>query len=649
MQTLSMAGVAELAGVQRPVVSMWRSRSASTDRPFPAPLTDDPLTFDADKVAHWLAETGRGKNRQAVADVALHSNTLEAIMADPADASALLLLHHLRGEALMEAQFQDVALEMVEGSANLLLGVQTAAKAFRDAELRGRVDELAEAAFGAQGVLNRMVEHVMHGPWSREALAPELSNLLVGIMRELAGLGRYCFVPRGPGGLLMAATYARETDDSVVRWGARPEDLEDNWSLAVWRYVASAGSAPVPHGPSGHRPTVYLQQLVGAAAEQEFFERVEDAVLDLSPEDVLLLVGPEEWMTGHAGGSGRRELFRPESNSGSSLRYVARLPQSLAIYGGRRRLALWVMGGKRSDWTVLGAHGDTNLRAAAGLIAADVAVSVDPNVSLHTHAFHRSEVVDAKKALLRDVLVRPAVPRSPVTGAERLANIWELEAAVAPDGPGGDRLLRGITIAASEATPHALTLEAASKKLMRDLPGARISPEHMGPLRTGCAVVLGEDEIRDPACRGERGIDRLILEAVAPRARLTEPGDVVYVATGAPRAMVDREGGHVVPFPARVLRCRASSTGGPQLVPHMVAQDINAQVSADRKNWPLRTAAVDQVEGLVEAVSRVEQRRATLAEQLRALDRLENELLAGTADGVLTVGAHQSVSREDME
>lgn len=649
MQTLSMAGVAELAGVKRPVVSMWRSRAATTDRPFPAPLKDDQLVFDAEEVAQWLDDTGRGNNRQAVADMALHSDALEELVANPADASALLLLHHLRGEALVEAQFQDVVLDLMGDGIDFLLDVQTAAKAFRDVELRARVDELAEAAFGAQGVLDRIVERAMHGPWSREALAPVLSNLLVEILRELARLGRYCFVPRGPGGLLMAAACARAADESVVRWGVRPEDLADDWRLVVWRYVAAAGSSPMPHGPSRDRPTVYLDQLVGAATEQEFFERVEDAVLDLGQEDMLVVVGPEEWMTGRAGGSGRRELLRPGSNDGSSLRYVARLPQSLAIYGGRRRLALWVVGGKRSDWTVLGAHGDTNLGAAASLIAADVAVSVDPDVSVHAHVFHRSEVVDAKKVLRREVLVRPAVPGSPATGAERLANIWELEAAVASYEPGGDRLLRGITLAASKATPHVLTLEAASKKLARDVPGARIPAEHMGPPRTGYAVVLGEDEIRDPARRGQRGIDRLTLEAIASRAQLTEPGDVVYVATGTPRATVDGDGGHVVPFPARVLRCRGSSTEGRQLVPQMVAQDINAQVSGDRRNWALRTVAVDQVEGLAEAVSRVEQRRAAIAEQLRTLDRLENELLAGVAGGVLMVDAHQSVLRKDKK
>lgn len=35
MSTISMAGVARLARVQRPVLSVWRSRTRDSDAPFP--------------------------------------------------------------------------------------------------------------------------------------------------------------------------------------------------------------------------------------------------------------------------------------------------------------------------------------------------------------------------------------------------------------------------------------------------------------------------------------------------------------------------------------------------------------------------------------------------------------------------------------
>ena len=61
---ISLADVARLARVQRPVVSMWRSRSAATDSPFPMPIerAGPQELFDAEQVVSWLELTGRGNN-----------------------------------------------------------------------------------------------------------------------------------------------------------------------------------------------------------------------------------------------------------------------------------------------------------------------------------------------------------------------------------------------------------------------------------------------------------------------------------------------------------------------------------------------------------------------------------------------------------
>src|SRR5699024_7170127 len=61
---ISLSGVARLARVQRPVVSMWRSRSQHSDAPFPDPISTvgSRELFDAHVVADWLSATGRGNN-----------------------------------------------------------------------------------------------------------------------------------------------------------------------------------------------------------------------------------------------------------------------------------------------------------------------------------------------------------------------------------------------------------------------------------------------------------------------------------------------------------------------------------------------------------------------------------------------------------
>ncbi len=57
--TMSLADVARLARVQRPAVSMWRSRPVA-GVPFPAPQADG--RFLADDVVSYLRTTGLGNN-----------------------------------------------------------------------------------------------------------------------------------------------------------------------------------------------------------------------------------------------------------------------------------------------------------------------------------------------------------------------------------------------------------------------------------------------------------------------------------------------------------------------------------------------------------------------------------------------------------
>jgi hypothetical protein len=104
---MTLSDVAALAQVQRPVVSMWRKRSAGSAHPFPGPaaLEGGRELFDADQVVGWLEATGRGKNPEARNDAAAFArmpatatgsaqgNTLDAL-------TALLTLKAMTGTAL---------------------------------------------------------------------------------------------------------------------------------------------------------------------------------------------------------------------------------------------------------------------------------------------------------------------------------------------------------------------------------------------------------------------------------------------------------------------------------------------------------------------------------------------------------------------
>ena len=71
--TLSLPDIAFTAGVQRPVVSMWRTRHARGPHPFPSPVTDGagPPRFLASDVVAWMERTGLGNNPHFAADVAV--------------------------------------------------------------------------------------------------------------------------------------------------------------------------------------------------------------------------------------------------------------------------------------------------------------------------------------------------------------------------------------------------------------------------------------------------------------------------------------------------------------------------------------------------------------------------------------------------
>lgn len=663
MPTLTMQDIADLARVRRPVVSVWRERySASSSTPFPEPEREQPLLFEVTEIADWLAATGRGNNPEAALEAVLHSSAATELIDKSDHASALLLAQTLLGEPLGAISAADLHAALRAHSLNDLLGAAVLTDALQDAALRRAIDELIEAAFSGTRVLDRLVDGFTEadGAWASEALSGPATDLVAAIVSEQHLDRPRMIAPAGPGGLILAGALLPNLAEQQSATFAYTEDgLGDLEARVAWRRLAAHGHTVTPLGPR-HRGAgdsaeiLHLFQWQASDAPGEFTPAVERALIDLAAGDVLVVIGPAALMIDRQGRAHRTRLLTPSKEHTAPLRYAARLPKGLSRFGGRRRLALWVFATQQRElnWTVVGAHADTQLNAAAcSAIAADVAAAVSGMADVRDHAFHSSVPLRTDRLLRQESISVPhaaaTAPSLAAGGGERLARVWEFRSRLEDARPAAD-LLAGIDlIAGGRPARHAISIERGLGGFADDRPGVRIAPEHLvSPPETGSALVVGPDEVRGGALRGNRGIDRLTLEAVAPRARLTQPGDVVYVAAGGPAAFVDEVGGSVVLAPARVLRCLAGRHGR-VLLPRVVAADIAAHTGTDRHTWALRTLPAGQQSQLASITQAAAVQRERLERELSLVAELEAELVSGFCDATLTTSEPPSPPTKD--
>ncbi len=185
---IGMTDIAMLAKVRRPAVSMWRTRTARTDDPFPVPLESvrGRDTFDAGEVARWLVRTRRGNNPAAVEDVAAFAATAGASPRQDRTAfaavSALLCLKTLATEplaALGRTGLLELADEVDPDDEFLYAELDAAGD--RLAALARYSDLLADAAFSPQAAFERL----MADRW-RSDLAEHASTTIAAPALSLA-------------------------------------------------------------------------------------------------------------------------------------------------------------------------------------------------------------------------------------------------------------------------------------------------------------------------------------------------------------------------------------------------------------------------------------------------------------------------------
>ena len=680
---MSMAEIAEQAGVKRPVVSTWRRRYPD----FPAPAAGDAATplFDARQVAGWLIGTGRDPHCRVEADLSLH--TLAGLGAGlaPADLvailTALICLRDQDGEPVAAAG-SGLREALLRRAARLdprdaYLRSELALLPAEPGQLAEAVDQLVEAAWGCQPAFERVMsagQRFRAGDLYARTLAPGLSRLVA----ELSGARErarertvtICDPAAGPGDLLTAIAdaagpdyplvfQAAETDRYMVRLTVR--------RLAVHGVartdLALAAATEMPE--RWPQPDVIVTQIPYLPAETRSAEQVidglDDIALRLAPGCTAVVVGPASVLTGELRHYSPAERARATLLSSGMVEAIIRLPGGLIPFRPGYDVALWVLTSAYQSpfrgWVLLADVSDQELTSGVieGLAEDVVTWRRDGyHPKTHTRTFSTQvKVGDLVDALHPLTARRPAhVPSARTAGSALVSRVTDLEAALdrltsntAPARPPvRSGVAEGRTVGPPAQTIGALV--KARRLVIR--PGTRLRDVPVGS--EGHHDVLGVPEVLGGDHRGQRRIDRVTL-ARLPRAHLTEPGDVVVTTTPEFGVLVDQAGLAVVEFPAKVLRIPAAESDS--FTPRTLAALLVGRMPGLRPAGAIRGRRLEdyevpvlspaEVSFLDQFLAMLDARQEEAQAELDVITELRDLTTSGLLDGTLTFTERPSV------
>lgn len=672
---LTLPDVAALARVQRPVVSMWRTRSAGTDHPFPEPAvrSGSQVLLDGHEVADWLVTTGHGNNPDVREEIALFA-ALDAAATAPgapdqgatlAGLTALLALKATTGErltGLTRADLLDLADDVDPHDAALYAEVAALGEQLPD--LAAHADAVASAAYTpAAAVEALMVHRFRHGlrPYADTALSPaavdvtaRLAAAFLGDAAEPEPASETTVVdPSGGSDLLVALRHLFAEADlpaaalppgtagsPMVRLARRrllahgwwPDDVATD---DAGRLALPGRTLVLAQFPSPARPVM---------SDEEVLAAIDDVAVAMDDDDRAVVVGPASAMADRprsaAVDAARSAVLRTDR-----VRAVVRLPARLWTARSQQRLAIWVLGPAHPDvpiakrWTTVADLGGVTLTdAVAEDVVTDVVAALADRATVRAHAFRFARFVTTSALLAGsgDLVgtprPRPLRPRrAPAETALKVAELLEVATRAGTSAPD----LRFAVEHREPASTRTATLgDLVAAGAARVIPGNRLDPADIAA--GGSVRVIGRDEVLGARRIGERTLDRLTFSTRYPAGRYTEPGDVVFCTSPAMGAVVDVEGFTVVAAPARVLRL--DRTHEPGLIADVVARDLRtASPTARWRSWAVRLAPASQAAALEATLAVVGRHRADAQARLRALSDLAATLTDGVVTGALVI------------
>jgi hypothetical protein len=217
---MTLVDVARLAKVQRPVVSVWRSRSAASTAPFPEPFAtvSGEERFDAAAVVEWLELTGRGNNPDVRADCAAFASPKGMSAQDDEvvfnGLAALLCLKEISGgslASLSDDDLLDVADEADPDDEFLLREISALGPRLRP--LRCYADTLADASYNCAEAFEQLMR-------PRVTLRDCVHDLVASLAQALAvdaGLEPAVYVDPTCGGSDLLTSLVRHGNEAASR------------------------------------------------------------------------------------------------------------------------------------------------------------------------------------------------------------------------------------------------------------------------------------------------------------------------------------------------------------------------------------------------------------------------------------------------
>ncbi len=673
---ITLSDIAQLAQVQRPVVTMWRSRSKNTASPFPAPVARNGRQelFSTSAVTDWLATTGRGNNPHAAADAAAFSAPLgpETKTTHFTALTALLALRALTDTDLAGQDADDLldTADEIDPDDNFLLS-ELEALGPELLPLAAFADLLADASYTSAAAFEVLLRDRFRAAPAVHAdtlLAPAAVDLVAATAVELAaGSGSPAvFMDDGGGDLLLhVADILGEAAEGTLCVGSLENDaarlarrrmrvhgrFRDN--LYVANNAPASLSAPtirLAQFPSPVQPSMDPAAILSAVDEILLGLDAHSSAVILAPAAVLVDALARTTHDREA------EAIRSDILRSGRVRAMVRLPPGLVPSRPRQAQALWVLGDAAAHvniadrWTMVADLSGTALDPAASTdVVGDLAASLGTREQIRAHSFRFARLVLTSKLVagtggltapaLATKVRASAATHARATAAEHIRAESVLDALSHESSQAGapGQLSFGLAPASAPAATPSTVGTALRDGSLRYLQGHRIAGEHMevGESARAPLPIIGLEELAGRMPQGSRHISQLVFAAAYPQGRLTEPGDVIFATGAQGGAMVDEAGAAVVLYPARILRIDARRPRG--LLPAMLARDLGNGGAGHWKQWPLRRIDDGARPALGAALAQVAAERSRLAERLARLDELAGLLMDGTARGSFRV------------